>query len=271
MSAPASPTGSTQPKTTSSTSARVEVVAVADRAQRRGAELDRRDLVQRAVGLALAARRADMVVDVGVSHWGPPGFLMGQSATGSGSSGWAGYDCPLPTAYCRFQNCSALSAMVESAPDGDPRQMRRGLGQAALHEEAGRGELGVHALGRAIGAGLELVLRDPGHLRPHVAERDQAEQVHVVGGAGAGIVGLGHGVVHEPHRRLLEMAERGLQRRQQRLEGLVGAILLDESADLVEEGHDRPAAVAAELAADEIHRLNAVGALVDHALIWLSM
>ena len=53
---------------------RIELVAVLDGAQGLRAELDRRDLVERAVGLALAARRADMIVDEGVSHSRPPGL-----------------------------------------------------------------------------------------------------------------------------------------------------------------------------------------------------
>ena len=39
---------------------------------------------------------------------------------------------------------------------------------------------------------------------------------------------------------------------------------LHELGDLLEEGRDRAAAVAAELAADEVERLDAVRALVDH-------
>ena len=69
MSPPASPTGSTQPSTTSSTSVGVELVAVADRvAAPCAARSTRRHLVQRAVGLAAAARGADGVVDEGVGH-----------------------------------------------------------------------------------------------------------------------------------------------------------------------------------------------------------
>ncbi len=45
---------------------------------------------------------------------------------------------------------------------------------------------------------------------------------------------------------------------------LVVAVFLAEIADLLEERHDGAAAVQAELAADEIERLDAVGAFIDH-------
>ncbi len=47
---------------------RVEIVAVADRAQRARGEHGGRDFVQRAVLLAAAARRADMIVDECFGH-----------------------------------------------------------------------------------------------------------------------------------------------------------------------------------------------------------
>ena len=45
-----------------------EVVAVLERLQRHGGERERGDFVQRAVGLAAAARGADVVVDIGLWH-----------------------------------------------------------------------------------------------------------------------------------------------------------------------------------------------------------
>ena len=68
-------------------------------------------------------------------------------------------------------------------------------------------ELRVHRSRGAV-AGRLLGVRRLGDLRPHVAERDQTEEVHVVGRAGAGIVGIGQRVLHEPHGRLLQLAER---------------------------------------------------------------
>ena len=67
---------------------------------------------------------------------------------------------------------------------------------------------------RAVGFFGERGFGDPA---PHVAERHQAEHVQVIGSPGAGIVGLGHGVLHEPHRGLLQMAERNAERRDERL------------------------------------------------------
>ena len=138
--------------------------------------------------------------------------------------------------------------------------MRGRFRQHAFHEEARGDELGGKA---RIGAVAELGVggvRDPA---PHVAERDQTEHVHVVGGAGAGIVGLGHGVLHEPHRGLLQVASGDAERRHQRLHLVIGRLLFDVAADFAEERHQRAAAVLAELAADKIERLDAVGAFVD--------
>ena len=47
-------------------------------------------------------------------------------------------------------------------------------------------------------------------------------------------------------------------------ERLVVLVLGEEAVDLGEKGGDRAAAVLGQLAADEIERLDAVGALVDH-------
>ena len=60
------------------------------------------------------------------------------------------------------------------------------------------------------------------------------------------------------------MAERLAERRHVGLHRLVGGVVLDEAADLAEERHHRAAAVARQLAPDEVERLDAVGALVDH-------
>ena len=68
MSPPASPTGSTQPITTSSTSSGVEMVAILDRLQRRRRKMERRRGMQRAVRFAAPARRAHVIVDEGVGH-----------------------------------------------------------------------------------------------------------------------------------------------------------------------------------------------------------
>ena len=45
-----------------------QIVAVLERLQRHGGERQRRDLVQRAVRLAAAARGADVIVDIGLGH-----------------------------------------------------------------------------------------------------------------------------------------------------------------------------------------------------------
>ena len=60
------------------------------------------------------------------------------------------------------------------------------------------------------------------------------------------------------------MAERGGKRRHKRLHRLVAAMLLGKARDLAEERHHGAAAVARQFAPDQIERLDAVGAFVDH-------
>src|SRR5690606_15933925 len=54
---------------------RIELAAFANGRQRAGGEHRRRNLVQRAVLLAAAARRTDMIVDECFRHLGPPAAL----------------------------------------------------------------------------------------------------------------------------------------------------------------------------------------------------
>ena len=136
--------------------------------------------------------------------------------------------------------------------------MRRGFGQRPLHEITPHGEPGFHS---RLGFFRQGRARD---LRPHIAQRREAEQVHVVVGARAGVVGFRHGVLHEPHGRLLEVADalfhsieirRHLRRRR---------VFLREGLNLVEKRRQRAPAVLRQFAPHEVERLNAVGALVDH-------
>src|SRR3546814_19520434 len=82
--------------------------------------------------------------------------------------------------------------------------------------------------------------------------------------AGADIVGVCHAILHEPHRRGLELAVRLFEPAREIGECLVAlgaaAFLIDDR----EESLDRAAALLRELAADEVHRLPAVRAFIDH-------
>ncbi|MBA7486871.1 hypothetical protein ES707_22433 [subsurface metagenome] len=60
------------------------------------------------------------------------------------------------------------------------------------------------------------------------------------------------------------MAERIGERSDVRLHRLVAGVLLGKGSHLGEERHDSAAAVATQLAADEVERLHAVGAFIDH-------
>src|SRR3546814_4236529 len=82
--------------------------------------------------------------------------------------------------------------------------------------------------------------------------------------ARADIVGVCHAILHEPHRRGLELAVRLFEPAREIGECLVAlgaaAFLIDDR----EESLDRAAAILRELAADEVHRLHAVRAFIDH-------
>src|SRR5882672_11213104 len=70
----------------------------------------------------------------------------------------------------------------------DPRKMDVGFRQHPLHEEAAGDEFGGEV--RRGATARNLVLSYLGHPRPHVAKGNEAEQLHVVGGGGARIVGF---------------------------------------------------------------------------------
>ena len=87
----------------------------------------------------------------------------------------------------------------------------------------------------------------------HVRHRTRADVFRVL-----------HAVGHEPHRRRLQLAQRLLERggdHRRRLAPLGRRGLL---ADDLEQCLHRTAALQRQLAADQIHRLHAVGAFVDH-------
>ena len=80
----------------------------------------------------------------------------------------------------------------------------------------------------------------------------------------AGIVEVRHAVLHQPHGAVLQLRLGALQRFDELFQVGVVFVIVHEVVDLVEEREDGAAAIGAELAADEIERLDAVGAFVDH-------
>ena len=92
-----------------------------------------------------------------------------------------------------------LSGMMRSAK-------KRAVDQLVLVEVGVAG-----AVGERGGARL-------GHAQPHQAEADDAHQGHVGIGRGAGIVGVGEAVLHQPQGRGLEVAEGALERAGERRE-----------------------------------------------------
>jgi hypothetical protein len=113
-------------------------------------------------------------------------------------------------------------------------------------------------------AGSALLDGRLGHQRPHVAKCNQPEEMHVIGRGGARIVGLGHGVLHQPHGRGLKIIQALLESLCVERQLFIAAVFLAEVTDFLEEGHHRAAAVLAELAAHQIERLDAVRTLIDH-------
>src|SRR3546814_13103508 len=80
----------------------------------------------------------------------------------------------------------------------------------------------------------------------------------------ADIVWVCHAILHEPQLRVVELAVRLFEPAREIGECLVAlgaaAFLIDDR----EESLDRAAAILRELAADEVHRLHAVRAFIDH-------
>src|SRR3546814_5180065 len=80
---------------------------------------------------------------------------------------------------------------------------------------------------------------------------------------GADVVRVRHTILHEPHRRGLEFAiglfEAGGEIGERPVLG-GGAFAIDDREKCLH----RAAAILGELAADKVHRLDAVGAFIDH-------
>src|SRR5689334_14498092 len=223
MSPPASPTGSTQPRITSSTAFW-------------GSEL--RSATERSAWLASARAVTSCRAPSGLPR--PRGVrtvskikasLIGASkdangewrmANGFGRNGRASFHSLFAIRHSRSSLSKRLRLERHDAvgAGGDAGQPHGRLRQDLLREEAGGDELDLGALLARL---LQRHLRHPS---PHIADRDQAEEVEIVGRAGAGIVGLGDGVLHEPHRRLLEMAKRRFEGCG---DGVCGVRLLEEA------------------------------------------
>ena len=88
--------------------------------------------------------------------------------------------------------------------------------------------------------------------------------MHVAGRRGPGVVRVGHGVLHQPHGGLLQVADRGFERPDELGHAVVFGLLATEGVQQLQVTADRPAAVLGQLAADQVQRLDAVGPLVDH-------
>ena len=141
--------------------------------------------------------------------------------------------------------------------------MRRSVRQDAFEEIAPDDQLvgveGICVPRRDLGVGRL------GELGPHVGERCEAEQMQIVGRRRARIVGVRKAVLHQPHGRVLQLVLGVLQAGHEGGEAFVRCVLAHKGVDLGEEAHHRPAALGRELAADEVQRLHAVGALIDQA------
>ena len=140
--------------------------------------------------------------------------------------------------------------------------MRARARQQPLHVEARGGELGLVER-RLAPRARALLERHLGHPRPQVAHRGVAEQVEVVHRAGAGLVGVLHSLLRQPAggalQALVGLGD-GLDVRLHRGVARLGG---EEGLHGVEEAAQVAPGVRRQLAPDEVHRLDAVGALVD--------
>ena len=96
-----------------------------------------------------------------------------------------------------------------------------------------------------------------------MAERDNAHHVQIGGRTGAGIVRIGHAVLHQPESRGLQIAHRLFERRGDEAEPLIALAIGDGVIEQRQPCLGAAPAVLAKLAADQIHRLDAVGAFVN--------
>ena len=80
---------------------------------------------------------------------------------------------------------------------------------------------------------------------------------------GADIVRLGHTILHEPHGRGLELAIGALHLGGKLLQFRLGLGRRADRIDFGKEGLYGAPAILGQLAADQVHRLNAVGAFID--------
>ena len=145
----------------------------------------------------------------------------------------------------------------------DRREEPGRLGQDAVEIVARGGELGLVEGRVAVGRG-QLLGGDFGGAGPKVAERHEAEQAEVVGRRRAGLLAVTHALLGDGGGSELQRAE-GLGQHLH-VVGDVGVVLvrLQEFRDGVEELAEVAPGMRRQLAADEIERLDAVGALVEH-------
>mmetsp|Transcript_3454 Transcript_3454/g.6118 ORF Transcript_3454/g.6118 Transcript_3454/m.6118 type:complete len:258 (-) Transcript_3454:107-880(-) len=145
----------------------------------------------------------------------------------------------------------------------DARQVHGGHRQGAGHVETSGGEFRLVKLRvrRALGQCFQ---RGFCHHAPHQAQAGVAKEVHEIIRARQRIVGVLHAFLHEIHARRLQILGRGLQRGDEFFHPLGFGVVLAEAFHQIEEGHDVLAAVLCQLAANEVERLDAIGALVDH-------
>ena len=80
---------------------------------------------------------------------------------------------------------------------------------------------------------------------------------------GAGIVEVAHAVLHQPHRAVLQLRARRLQPLKVKFHARRRLSRGHELVDLGKEAEHRPPAIGAQLAADQVQRLHAVGAFID--------
>ena len=138
---------------------------------------------------------------------------------------------------------------------------RHGLRQHAGHEEARGDDLGL--VEAVVVAGRQSLVGGDDDAVPHIGHRRQRHQAQQVGGGAAGLVGVLHRVLHQEERRVLHAAHRLLERLDELLHRLVGLVLRDEAADLAQQALRGAAALHRQLAADQVERLDAVGAFVE--------
>ena len=102
------------------------------------------------------------------------------------------------------------------------------------------------------------------HAAPQIGQHHNPHHAQIFRRACAGIIGVLRPVGRQPQGRALQILDAALHANDEELHRVVFFVFGDPAGEQAEQRHRRGAALAAQLAAHQVHRLHAVGAFIDH-------